>query len=240
MDRELLAAQENGVPVIGICGGYQMLGKTLVDEGFESAAGVYPGLGLLDCTTRFAAYSKNTTQVRRRAEPVPPILSSMGEVTGYEIHMGVTEPGTDREAFCGDGRVNADGLVFGTYMHGLFLNPSAANALLAYLSAKKGLPFTPIPAESADPYDIACVPVRRACRHGSDHNHSERIIRSQCGQSRGRTRRLTVRIGSAVSAICLHPMRLVMLWNPSPCRSAHRTACTAERSTSPVTRHFTQ
>ena len=153
MDRELLAAQEGGVPVIGICGGYQMLGKTLVDEGFESAAGIYPGLGLLDCTTRFAAYSKNTIQVRRRAEPVPPILSSMGEVTGYEIHMGLTESGTDREAFSGDGRVNSDGLVFGTYMHGLFLNPSAANALLTYLSAKKGLPFTPIPAERADPYD---------------------------------------------------------------------------------------
>ena len=82
----------------------------------------------------------------------------MGEVTGYEIHMGVTEPGTDREAFCGDGRVSEDGLVFGTYMHGLFLNPSAANALLSFLSAKKGLPFTPIPSESADPYEsLACV-----------------------------------------------------------------------------------
>lgn len=157
-DRELVAAQESGIPVIGICGGYQMLGKTLIDEGFESAAGVYPGLGMLDCTTRFAAYAKNTTQVRRRAEAVPPILSSMGEVTGYEIHMGVTEPGTDREAFCGDGRVSGDGLVFGTYMHGLFLNPSAANALLSYLSAKKGLPFTQIPSESADPYEsLACV-----------------------------------------------------------------------------------
>jgi adenosylcobyric acid synthase len=67
--------------------------------------------------------------------------------------MGVTESGTDREAFCGDGRVSADGLVFGTYMHALFLNPSAANALLTYLYAKKGLPFTPIPAERVDPYD---------------------------------------------------------------------------------------
>ncbi len=154
MDHKLLAAQENGVPVIGICGGYQMLGKTLVDEGFESAAGVYPGLGLLDCITRFSSYAKNTTQVRRQAAPVPPLLSSMGEVTGYEIHMGVTEPGSDREAFSGDGRVSADGLVFGTYMHGLFLNSSAVNALLAYLSAKKGLPYTPIPVESADPYDL--------------------------------------------------------------------------------------
>ncbi len=147
MDQKLLAAQQSGVPIIGICGGYQMLGKTLVDDGFESAAGIYPGLGLLDCITRFASYTKNTTQVRRQAAPVLPILSSMGEVTGYEIHMGVTEPGTDREAFSGDGRVSPDGLVFGTYMHGLFLNPTAANALLAYLYGKKGLPYMPIPAE---------------------------------------------------------------------------------------------
>ena len=77
----------------------------------------------------------------------------MGEVTGYEIHMGVTDSGSNREAFEGDGRVNDDGLVFGTYMHGLFLNPSAANALLSYLYAKKGIPFTPIPADETDPYD---------------------------------------------------------------------------------------
>jgi len=153
-DREILAARTRGVPVIGICGGYQMLGTTLIDDGFESAAGVYPGLGLLDCTTRFTSYSKNTTQVQRTAAPVAPILLSIGEVTGYEIHMGVTDPGSEKEAFSGDGRVTADGLVFGTYMHGLFLNPSAANALLAYLSAKKGVPFTLIPAEAADPYDM--------------------------------------------------------------------------------------
>jgi adenosylcobyric acid synthase len=153
-DSGIQAARERGVPVIGICGGYQMLGATLIDDGFESAAGVYPGLGLLGCTTRFSSYSKNTTQVMRTAAPVLPILSSMGEVTGYEIHMGLTDSGTDREAFSGDGRVTADGLVFGTYMHGLFLNPSAANALLAYLYEKKGLPYTPIPSKAADPYDM--------------------------------------------------------------------------------------
>jgi adenosylcobyric acid synthase len=153
MDKKLLDAQARGVPVIGICGGYQMMGKSLVDEGFESAPGVYPGLGLLDCITRFAAYSKNTTQVKRTANPVGPILSAMGEVTGYEIHMGVTDPGNNPEAFSGDGRVSADGLVFGTYMHGLFLNVSAANALLSCLSAKKGLPSSPIPVDVGDPYD---------------------------------------------------------------------------------------
>jgi adenosylcobyric acid synthase len=152
-DRKIHSAREKGIPVIGICGGYQMLGKTLIDAGFESDAGTYKGLGLLDCVTRFVSYEKNTLQVKRRACQVPPILSAMGEVTGYEIHMGITEPGMNREALEGDGRVSEDGLVFGTYLHGLFLNPSAANALLSYLYARKGLPFTPISEGESDPYD---------------------------------------------------------------------------------------
>jgi adenosylcobyric acid synthase len=152
-DRELIRVRDAGVPVIGICGGYQMLGRTLVDAGFESAAGTYPGIGLLDCTTHFTSYDKNTTQVTRAACPVPPILSAMGTVTGYEIHMGTTEPGSCREALAGDGLVSSDGLVFGTYMHGIFQNPAAANALLSYLHTKKGLPFTPVPVMAADPYD---------------------------------------------------------------------------------------
>jgi adenosylcobyric acid synthase len=153
-DREIHSAREKGIPIIGICGGYQMLGKTLVDAGFESDAGTYEGLGLLDCVTRFASYEKNTLQVRRNACPVLPILSAIGEVSGYEIHMCVTESGGNREAFEGDGRVSDDGLVFGTYLHGLFLNPSAANALLSYLFARRGLPFIPIPAGESDPYDV--------------------------------------------------------------------------------------
>jgi adenosylcobyric acid synthase len=153
MDRELLRARARGVPVIGICGGYQMLGTALVDAGFESAAGTYRGLGLLDCVTHFVSYEKMTTQVTRAAMDIPPILSKMGTVTGYEIHMGVTEPGSSREALRGDGRVSDDGLVFGTYLHGLFQNPSAANALLAYLYEKKGLSFESIPAKATDPYE---------------------------------------------------------------------------------------
>jgi adenosylcobyric acid synthase len=152
-DHRILAAREKGIPVIGICGGYQMLGKTLIDAGFESDAGTYKGLGLLDCVTRFASYEKNTLQVTRKACQVPPLLSAMGEVSGYEIHMGVTESERNHEALEGDGRVSDDGLVFGTYLHGLFLNPGATNALLSYLSSKKGLPYIPIPAEQPDPYD---------------------------------------------------------------------------------------
>jgi adenosylcobyric acid synthase len=153
MDKRILGARSHGVPVIGICGGYQMLGKTLIDDGFESKKGTYPGLDLLDGVTRFISYNKTTRQVTRRACDVPPILSNMGEVTGYEIHMGETDPGSNREAFDGDGRVSADGLVFGTYMHGLFQNLSAANALLSYLSLKKKVKYTPIGARKKDSYD---------------------------------------------------------------------------------------
>ncbi len=77
----------------------------------------------------------------------------MGEVEGYEIHMGVTEPGSDQEALVGDGRASADGLVFGTYMHGMFQNPTAVNALLSYLFARKKERFTPIDTGKKDPYD---------------------------------------------------------------------------------------
>ena len=154
MDREIKKARKQGVPVIGICGGYQMLGRQLVDDGFESSAGTYEGLGLLDGITRFTSYEKTTTQVTRMACAVPPILSAMGEVTGYEIHMGMTEPGRDKEALHGDGRVSEDGLVFGTYLHGLFQNPSAANALLLFLHKEKNVPFEPIPLCSEDPYEV--------------------------------------------------------------------------------------
>jgi len=152
-DTEIRKARERSVPIIGICGGYQMLGKEIIDAGFESVEGNYEGLGLLDGVTRFVSYDKQTRQVRRRAHNLPPILASMGEVNGYEIHMGVTEPGSDQEAFTGDGGASADGLVFGTYMHGLFQNRSAVNALMSYLYKKKGKHFEPIREREKDRYD---------------------------------------------------------------------------------------
>jgi adenosylcobyric acid synthase len=148
-------ARQKQVPIIGICGGYQMLGCQIIDNGgIESESGIYPGLGLLDGITRFEQYEKCTTRVARRASWIPPILSEIGEVSGYEIHMGLTSRGKDPEAFQGDGAATADGLVFGTYMHGLFTNLSAIDALLSYLYKKKGLAFTRAGEGSRrDPYD---------------------------------------------------------------------------------------
>ncbi|MBS1194427.1 MAG: cobyric acid synthase [Methanomicrobiales archaeon] len=154
-------ARERGIPVIGICGGYQMLGKEIIDEGIESGRpGVHPGIGLLDCVTWFRTYGKTTEQVRRTARPVGPILTPMGTVTGYEIHMGTTERGADTEAFDAEGAVSADGLVIGTYLHGLFQNESAIRALVEFLYRRKGLVppgeqegAAAVPGSTGDPYE---------------------------------------------------------------------------------------
>jgi adenosylcobyric acid synthase len=155
----IILARQQGIPIIGICGGYQMLGTEIIDEGLESMSGTYPGLGLLRITTRFSRYEKVTEQVQRPARSAGPILSHMGVVKGYEIHMGLTERAGEEEAFVGEGAVSPDGMVIGTYIHGLFDNPSAVKALLSYLYSRKGLSFDPgTPGEDRDVYeDLAAV-----------------------------------------------------------------------------------
>lgn len=152
--KEILRARERGIPIIGICGGYQMLGKEIVDSGIESEAGTFQGLDLLNIMTKFGDYGKNTRQVCRTPCSIPPILSEMRIVKGYEIHMGETERGSVEGAFIEEGAVSDDGLVIGTYLHGLFQNPSAVNALLSFLYDRKGITFIPLPENAGnDPYE---------------------------------------------------------------------------------------
>jgi adenosylcobyric acid synthase len=161
---EIRKAREQGVPIIGICGGFQMLGKEIHDQGIEGGHGVYLGLGLLSAITRFVRYDKTTRQIRVRASPVGPILSAMGEVSGYEIHMGETERGSNDEAFSGDGAVSPDGLVFGTYLHGLFQNDGAVNALLSFLYRRKGLEFKENPVSGGSSLPVG----KRRAEQSSD------------------------------------------------------------------------
>jgi adenosylcobyric acid synthase len=148
---EIRRARAAGIPVLGICGGYQMLGRTVEDRGIEDRVGTLPGLDLLPVDTRFEAYEKTTRQVERRAGPAGPILSRMETVTGYEIHMGETvrDPGI-AAAFGDDGAVSQDGLVIGTYLHGLFQNATAIDGLLSYLHERRGLSYEPV--KDDDPY----------------------------------------------------------------------------------------
>ena len=124
-----------GGKLIGICGGFQMLGKALHDPlGLEGKPGSAPGLGLLDCETTLAAEKqlKNVTGTLK--------LPDSPAVSGYEIHMGVTTgPALAQPAAMLDGQPDgaqsADGQILATYCHGLFDAPAALTGLLAWAGA---------------------------------------------------------------------------------------------------------
>ena len=147
--------------VLGICGGFQMLGRRLID-GVESGIDEMPGLGLLDCETVFAR-EKVTTQVQAtvvsQAHGLLAGCSGLA-VEGYEIHMGETERAAGvtpftrlsrrnrAEVSIEEGAISQDGLVAGTYIHGIFDAPHFTRALLNTLRQRKGL--API---EGDPFD---------------------------------------------------------------------------------------
>ncbi len=142
------------IPILGICGGYQMLGKSIVDSGIEGGESArLDGLGLLDIETVFDAYEKRTVQVTKIVKESGPIFDSIkGEdVTGYEIHMGLSS--SKKPVFGDDGCTDDSGLVIGTYLHGLFENVNIRRALISYLLERKGLEFKEEDIPDKDPYD---------------------------------------------------------------------------------------
>jgi adenosylcobyric acid synthase len=137
MDRQIMSLENT--PVLGICGGYQMLGREIIDSGIEDTVGSVPALGLLDATTRFDLYEKKTVQVEKMVTGGGPILEPIRgqKVKGYEIHMGLTSP-REESAFQDDGAVSSSGIVIGTYLHGLFDNENFRAAFLDFLRRRKG------------------------------------------------------------------------------------------------------
>ncbi len=142
-----LASQE--VPVMGICGGYQMLGKHIHDPYCsESEQGSVQGLGLLDIATTFYP-DKTTSQVRARVSANGFCFAGYaGEpLEGYEIHMGQTELGPSAvpalvlkrgDSEYQDGAVQ--GRVMGTYLHGIYDNDAFRHRLLTWLWQLRGEP----------------------------------------------------------------------------------------------------
>ncbi|QID19912.1 cobyric acid synthase [Nitrogeniibacter mangrovi] len=123
-----------GGKLVGVCGGFQMLGRELHDaHGLEGAAGVSPGLGWLDLSTRLEPEKRLTTVTGALCLPG-------GEVPmrGYEIHMGVSEgsaldtPAVRFDDGRCDGALSDDGQVLGSYAHGLFDTPEALAGVLAW------------------------------------------------------------------------------------------------------------
>ena len=134
-DIDILAHHRQGGHVIGLCGGYQMLGRRIADpDGTEGSAGAAPGLGLLDVETVLGGD-------KRLAEAAGAEIASGKPVRGYEMHLGITSgPGTARPMLelggRPDGAVSADGRVAGCYLHGLFASDPFRRAFLARLGAR--------------------------------------------------------------------------------------------------------
>jgi adenosylcobyric acid synthase len=165
-------------PLLGICGGCQMLGDVIEDpHGVESAEESVPGLGLLPLRTRFDT-EKTTAEVKARATERSFLAGdrAMGaEITGYEIHMGKvtqTRPApmsfevrarNGREVRAPDGAIGGGGAVVGSMIHGLFENDAVRGDLLSFLRARRGLPLPAspqrIPAKQAE-YDRLAAAVR--------------------------------------------------------------------------------
>ncbi|MBI1921391.1 MAG: cobyric acid synthase [Geobacter sp.] len=183
------AIREFSGTVVGICGGYQMLGRRVSDpHGVESdSRREAEGLGLLDTVTVMLP-EKKTHQATAQLLPAGYIAAPRccAELAGYEIHMGETILGSGAKPFARivrrsmadtevlDGAVSADGRVFGTYLHGLFDNSEFRSAFLNRLRKSKGLPLSPASVLSeGDPFDLLADHLER-------HLDMERLL-AFCG-----------------------------------------------------------
>lgn len=147
MEAAILKHSHGGTPIFGICGGYQMLGRSISDPEQVEAAGIthLAAMGLLDMDTVFCA-DKVQTQSRGKFCNVPGILSDLNGLTydGYEIHMGRS----DHPASA----LHAAENVYGTYIHGIFDAPGVAEAVLRALCRRKGADFAALGSFDAATY----------------------------------------------------------------------------------------
>ncbi|MEX0316986.1 MAG: cobyric acid synthase [Ruegeria sp.] len=139
-DIDLYAHVRRGGHVLGLCGGYQMLGRTIADpDGVDGRPGTVNGLGLLDVETVMAGQKQVTL---RAAKALPG-----GEpVAGYEIHMGRTEGPDCARAWLEvegrpEGAASADGRIRGSYLHGLFASDAFRTSYLAGLGVASDVAY---------------------------------------------------------------------------------------------------
>ncbi|MFG0903147.1 cobyric acid synthase [Photobacterium damselae] len=152
-DQQIQRHLRLGGKLMGICGGYQMLGQTIADPlGIEGKAGESQGLGYLDVTT--------VLEQEKQLKQVSGILTLPNQasvpVRGYEIHVGVTT-GVQVDAPIQlesglDGQLGLDNQVFGTYLHGIFERQEACDAILSWagLEATQTLDFDQIREQGID------------------------------------------------------------------------------------------
>ncbi|MEF8783145.1 MAG: cobyric acid synthase [Haloarculaceae archaeon] len=166
---DLLALRESGAagrirdfdgPVVGLCGGYQLLGERITNGSLEGTGDEdeIEGLGLLPVETRFEP-EKRVEPVTREVDGVGPLAGATGTVSGYEIHMGRTRVGDETSRpFPNSGAATDRAL--GTYLHGLFENESVRRAFVTNVAAAAGREPRAVaagdrPKSRESPYDRA-------------------------------------------------------------------------------------
>jgi adenosylcobyric acid synthase len=155
INQKIRSLEDKGTPIIGICGGYQMLGNKLYDpNGIESDIKEASGLGILPITTIFEG-TKETHRVKAEVIGNHGLLAEGNPttITGYEIHMGRTygennsipfkiiersDEDSGKDAIL-DGSINYHGNVFGTYIHGLFHNVELRQSILRQVAKINGI-----------------------------------------------------------------------------------------------------
>jgi adenosylcobyric acid synthase len=149
-------------PIVGLCGGYQLLGERITNAAIEGTGDTHEieGIGLLPVETCFSK-EKRVEPVTRTIHGCGPLTGAFGSVTGYEIHMGETALLADIDRpFDGEGA--ATDRVLGTYMHGLFENRTARESFLDSIRASAGIEMTRLARtkETESPYDRAAALIR--------------------------------------------------------------------------------
>ncbi|TKR25929.1 cobyric acid synthase [Natronomonas salsuginis] len=161
---DAIAAREAGLyaelrafegPIVGLCGGYQLLGERLANANVEGTgdAETVDGAGVLPVETRFSP-EKTVEAVKRDLDGCGPLSGASGTVSGYEIHMGDSEHLADLDRpFDGEGAAAGD--VLGTYLHGLFENRIAREAFAEAVYASAGRARPEARGDRESPYDRA-------------------------------------------------------------------------------------
>ena len=157
-DHDIKALAAKGIPVVGICGGYQMLGEKVCDPlHVESSNDAVEGLGLMPYVTTMQG-EKNTYQVEFNCEALPFLGMDFkgSHLKGYEIHMGETVLTHSAQSLFNivrrsnqpvqvqDGYINETHHIFGTYCHGIFDNDDLRRAIINALRKRKGLETLPV------------------------------------------------------------------------------------------------
>jgi adenosylcobyric acid synthase len=148
-DIDIAAHRRRGGTILGLCGGYQMLGCSIADpEGAEGPPAKVEGLSLIDVATTLSA--------EKRLEPVRGATNDGAPFTGYEMHMGVTEGPDCARPFAhladgsAEGAVSADGQVMGTYVHGLFADDPQRAAWLARFGGTANISYDSLVENTLD------------------------------------------------------------------------------------------